>query len=365
MLKNQLVASKTMRSKKNFNITDKPGSRLFRYDLLNEVTREGIWDYNTETLKSNYNENMITLFGYALEEMEDNKTWWEKNIHPEDRLRVISEMNGVLNSTGNTWYGEYLFRCKNGQYKPVLERLYVVRDHLGKALLIVGTMQDLSPLKQVREQIDADRKAIRKQVIRSVYETEEHERKFLSDELHENISQSLAFIHMQMTLLRSKIPAEESSNLDHLEELLLDSLNGTRVLSNRLYPFGIEIFGIKSLLVEQLEKFNSDFGLEYDLFIGSRMIDLSMDKQAIIFKIIVEHLKNIGQHASAKYIWVRLEEHQDNIKLTITDDGRGADFNKLKFGGGISKVHYITEAYDGSYSITTEPGKGFTLEVIL
>jgi PAS domain S-box-containing protein len=354
-----------MPAKKKFKITDKPGSRLFRYDLLNEVTREGIWDYNTESLKSSYNENMIILFGYSLAEMEDNKTWWEKNLHPEDKMRVISEMNNVLFGTGNTWYGEYLFRCKNGQYKPVLERLYIVRDKNGKALRIVGTMQDLSPLKQVREQIDADRKAIRKQIIRSVYETEEHERKFLSDELHENISQTLAFIHMQMTLLRSKIPAEEADNLNHIEQLLLNSLNGTRVLSNRLYPFGIEIFGIKSLLVEQLEKFNADSGIEYDLFISAPMNDLSMDKQAIIFKISVEHLKNIGQHASAKNIRVRLEDQRNNIKLTITDDGQGADFKALKFGGGFSKVHYITEAYDGSYSITTDPGKGFILEVIL
>lgn len=349
----------------NFNISDKPDSRLFRYDLLNEVTREGIWDYNTETLTSSYNDNMVTLFGYSFEEMEDNKTWWEKNIHPEDKHRVITEMNRLLEGSGNTWYSEYQFLCKNGSYKPVLERLYVVRDKAGKALRLVGTMQDLSPLKQFRDQVDADRKAIRKSVIRSVFETEETERRLLSDELHENISQNLASIKMQMTLLRSKIPAGDTADLDRLEEVLRTSVNDIRVLSNQLYPFGIEVFGIESLLAEQLEKAKTEHNLLYHLHISIPVLHLSRDKQAIIFKIFVEHLKNIRLHAKAQNIWVRLEEHQDKLKLSISDDGRGSDFRTLKYGSGISKVHYITEAYDGAYSIITDPGKGFTLEVIL
>jgi PAS domain-containing protein len=129
-LKNQLASSKTMPTKKNFKITDKPGSRLFRYDLLNEVTREGIWDYNTESLKSSYNENMIILFGYSLAEMEDNKTWWEKNLHPEDKMRVISEMNNVLFGTGNTnpcWNGYILFVIKTGRRCVSLERCRTFR----------------------------------------------------------------------------------------------------------------------------------------------------------------------------------------------------------------------------------------------
>ncbi len=344
---------------------EKTVSRLLRYDLLNEVTREGIWEYDTETKESSYNENMGLLFGYTEQEMADNKTWWEKHLHPEDKQRVISEMTNLLNSSGNTWYGEYLFRHKNGTYIPVLERLYVVRDKNGKALRLVGTMQDLSPLKQLRDDINEERNRMRKSIIRSVYETEERERQMLSDELHENISQGLAALHLQMTLLRTKIPAEDAATLNRLEELLLQSVAGIRLLSNQLYPFGIEVFGIHSLITEQLEKLRQDAGTDYVVHIGSTMNQLSREKQALIFKIFIEHLKNIRLHGRAKQVSVRLEAYQNGIKFTITDNGAGADFHKIAYGGGFSRVHNITEAYNGTYSIVTEPGRGFTLEVIL
>ena len=64
-----------------------------RFQLLSIATKEGIWEYDFDTKQSFYNDGMIDLLGYTSEEMEDNETWWRNNLHPQDKKRVITEVD--------------------------------------------------------------------------------------------------------------------------------------------------------------------------------------------------------------------------------------------------------------------------------
>src|ERR1700712_303177 len=124
---------------------------LQRYRLLSLTTNEGIWDYNLQTGQTYYNKGISLLFGYSREEMRDNFSWWQDNLHPSDKKRVIARLDKILKGRENTWWGEYLFRCKDGSFKNVLEKLYVVRDEKSKPFRIVGTMQDLTKIKAIEK----------------------------------------------------------------------------------------------------------------------------------------------------------------------------------------------------------------------
>ncbi len=101
---------------------------------------------------------MTDLLGYTPEEMADNESWWRNNLHPQDKKRVITEVDEVMASEKSVWWGKYQFRCKDGSYKLILDRLFVVRDENGKTLRLIGTMQDLTEIDDLQQELGKNKK---------------------------------------------------------------------------------------------------------------------------------------------------------------------------------------------------------------
>jgi len=76
-------------------------------------------------------------------------------------------------------------------------------------------------------------------------------------------------------------------------------------------------------------------------------------------------VKNIRSHSSATTAHIQLHMVQDKIRLSIKDNGIGFDAATLKFGYGFSRIQRLTEAYNGSFSVKSRPGKGCVVEVLL
>jgi PAS domain S-box-containing protein len=87
----------------------------------------------------------LGLFGYN--DTEAGYEWWHDKVHPDDRDRVVSSMNAVINGGGEFWTCEYRFRRADGSYAHVFDRACVVREN-GSPRRVVGAMSDISGLKQ-------------------------------------------------------------------------------------------------------------------------------------------------------------------------------------------------------------------------
>lgn len=121
-----------------------------RYEMVSLATNDVIYDYDFLTDKVFWNENVYKLFGYSREEVACNLTWWDDNLHEEDKDRILREMQEVK-SRGNTiWSAEYRFRCKDGEYKYVFDRAVLRYDINGNPINMIGAMQDINALK-IRE----------------------------------------------------------------------------------------------------------------------------------------------------------------------------------------------------------------------
>jgi PAS domain S-box-containing protein len=113
------------------------------YRLVARATNEAIWDTDLLADKQTWDGAFETMFGYPLRE-ETNGAWWEEHIHPEDRERVLSGIDDVLQGTGETWSDEYRFRRADGTYASVVDRGYVVRDAEGEPVRVIGSMMDVT-----------------------------------------------------------------------------------------------------------------------------------------------------------------------------------------------------------------------------
>ena len=124
------------------------------FDLLTKATRDAVWDWDLETNTIWWNEGYATLFGYDNHtERRDGIVEWELSVHPDDRERVSSAINQVIEQGGTNWSDEYRYRRADGTYATVYDRGYILhRD--GKAIRMVGSMQDISErvaLQQARQ----------------------------------------------------------------------------------------------------------------------------------------------------------------------------------------------------------------------
>jgi PAS domain S-box-containing protein len=143
-----------------------------RFQLIAQVTNDAIWDWDLLTDYAWWNTGIQTIFGYTVDEIEFHINWWRERIHPEDRKRVISGTSHVLDadSTEQFWFSEYRFRRVDGSYVYVTDRGFVIRDHHGKPIRMIGGMTDITQRKQMEELLEDYNQTLKQQVTEQTVE---------------------------------------------------------------------------------------------------------------------------------------------------------------------------------------------------
>jgi PAS domain S-box-containing protein len=122
-----------------------------RFQRIARVTNDAIWDLDLVTDTVWWNEGVKTLFGYRANEVGYDPTWWREHIHPQDRERVVSGINAVINGGEEFWSDEYRYQRADGSYAHVFDRGYVLHDDSGKPMRMVGGIVDITERKLAEE----------------------------------------------------------------------------------------------------------------------------------------------------------------------------------------------------------------------
>ncbi|MEO6328854.1 MAG: PAS domain-containing protein [Ginsengibacter sp.] len=340
---------------------------LNRFELLSIATKEGIWEYDFKTRQSYYNLGMTDLFGYSQSEMEDNNTWWRSNIHPQEKDDIIGELDELLLGEKTVWWGQYKFLCKSGEYRKVLDRLFVVRDKENKPLKLIGTMQDLTELDALQLQVQNLKIQHRRAMVKAIINSEENERKDISEELHENINQVLATVNLKIANVKHSIKGDEEKGLNEVQELLHYSIKEIRSIARRLSPLTLEALGLQTSLEELSDILKTKKGIDYSISVDedvSKKTDSSIMR--LLYRIAQLQIINIEKHSDAKNICIKIIPFREHISMTIYDDGTGINLKSLKYGRGFSFIEERVEAFEGSFTLKSAEGEnGFILIVTI
>lgn len=123
-----------------------------RWKLALEAAGDGAWDWNVVTGKVVYSTRFAQLYGYCGDDYGHHVDDWASRIHPDDRMRVISENQDCLSGHKSRTHIEFRGQCKDGSWKWVLSRAAVVsRSADGKAARMIGTHVDISKQKMTEE----------------------------------------------------------------------------------------------------------------------------------------------------------------------------------------------------------------------
>ena len=76
-------------------------------------------------------------------------------------------------------------------------------------------------------------------------------------------------------------------------------------------------------------------------------------------------INNVARHAQAKHVEMRLYSREEKLFLEMTDDGKGFDTQENPSGIGLSNIRNRLELYDGKIDISSAPGQGTKVVVML
>jgi two-component system, NarL family, nitrate/nitrite sensor histidine kinase NarX len=151
------------------------------------------------------------------------------------------------------------------------------------------------------------------------------ERTMLASELHDSIAQSLAFLKIQIRLLRQSLETHDPSltqqAIDELEAGVRESTNDVRAL---LLHFRTRTDGddIDQALRTTLKKFEHQSGLSTELQILGHGVPPPPDTQLQILHVVQEALTNVRKHAGASQVSV-IVERGPRWRFIVRDNGRG------------------------------------------
>ena len=204
---------------------------------------------------------------------------------------------------------------------------------------------------------------------------QENERRRISVELHDELGQSLAALKLQVGSLEKQLgydlPYVLQEECDELRQSINLIIENVRRLSRDLSPVALDDLGIDAAL----EYLITNFAKLHEIQITHDLVEInhlfSQEAQRLVYRIVQESLNNIGKHAHAAHVSIKIEKLKNRIFLIVKDDGTG--FNTREFqnrkksesGMGLAAMAERVRILEGVMDIDSEKGEGTTITVSL
>lgn len=212
---------------------------------------------------------------------------------------------------------------------------------------------------------------LRVQIHKSLIAQEE-ERARIARELHDDIAQSILLSSRRLDVLISgagrKLPTAVVGELEHLHSIASEVYKSLQRYARDLRPSILDQMGLVAALNWVAEEFSKELGIKAEVK-ADVLPSLPSEMELVMFRIAQEALNNVRRHAEASEVSITVESDASNIKMTITDNGKGFSVPKLtgdlvRQGKlGVLGMEERARLIKGDLKIKSEPGEGTTITV--
>lgn len=223
--------------------------------------------------------------------------------------------------------------------------------------------RDITERKLAQERILADQKQLR-QLTAELVLAEERERHTIATAMHDSIGPILAFTKRELGALRKKTPPEIGETLENIRVNISDVVTQTRTLTFDLSPPALYTLGFEIAVGELTERFCNEHKLEHSFSNSNEPKPLTDHVKVLLYRSIRELLINIAKHARADLVKVDISRINNEIQITVEDDGKGYDASALSKraiktkGLGLFSVRERLMHIGGKFEIESNRGKG-------
>lgn len=231
------------------------------------------------------------------------------------------------------------------------------------------THSDIEMLESVAGQISMAIENARLRVMRQRAIIDERER--IARELHDGLSQLLGYVNTKAMAVRLMLKngqfGEADRHLSQLEEAAQGLFVDVRSEILGLRIIGQSSAGLIENIREYVEQFSRISGLSVEVVLkpDGAQINLPLEAELQVIRILQEALNNVYKHASTTDVIVSIKQNQDIFELTICDNGSGllgaqsGASDQPRFG--LSMMQERAQALGADLDITSEPGQGTTV----
>lgn len=251
---------------------------------------------------------------------------------------------------------------------PKCERDFIMTHKIGFSASVLrdGRRSLVGVLSRIvaRKTTEEERLELSGRLIRA----QEDERSRLARELHDDFSQRLAVLAIDLERTASIIsdsPIEATRRIHELWNRVSEIGADLHSLSHRLHSSTLESLG----LVLGVSSFCGDFAdrqyIQVDFAHKDVPRSIPPEVELCIFRIVQEGLRNVKRHSGAIRAEVRLEAIANALYLSIADEGVGFDVTKrsTRSGLGIRSMQERLRLLGGRVEIRSRPGHGTKVEV--
>ena len=328
-----------------------------RLELAADAASAGIWirflPQNDIWATAKWRE----LFGFAKSDRLDLPGVLQR-VHPEDRERLHRAFTEALQFPGR-YEEDYRIVLPDGQTRWIASKGNV-EFRGAEPILVRGVSIDITTRKRAEEA------AVK--LSGRLINAQEAERMRVARELHDDLSQNLAFLAVELDIFGKKPPAsgdDFSRRVAALSAQVKAISSSVHRLSHDLHPAKLEQLG----LVAAVRGLCRDLGAAHNVAIEFATHDVARpvpgDIALCLYRIVQEGLQNVVKHSGASTAKVALSCTDFELSLLVSDSGRGFNLAAISPEGslGLVSMQERVRLVRGTLSVRSEEGKGTRIEV--
>jgi signal transduction histidine kinase len=294
---------------------------------------------------------MFRIFGLPTEGRTPTLERAWAAVHPDDVEQVRSSVERAMRE-GREIQGEHRVIRADGSVAQVRYWGRPVAGRPGEVLEYIGTAQDVTEERRVRDQLRTTLEQRRALAVRQL-QARDDERRRIAREIHETTVQKLAALRLNLAALRrSGVGEGEGALLEECVTLADSSITDLRTLSYLLHPPMLDEAGLGSAVRWYAAGFAKRSGLVVRIDVPAEIERFPQEVEIALFRLVQECLINILRHAHTDRAAVRLGTEPGRLIAEVPDWGTGmAAEDEALFGVGLSGMRERIEQLGGTLRI--------------
>jgi len=199
---------------------------------------------------------------------------------------------------------------------------------------------------------------------------QEEERSRIARELHDDISQQVAMLAIEVQQLEKRFPEDSPEDRQMVQGLWKKThalSTAIQQLSHQLHSAKLEHLGISAALRGLCDEFSKQYKIEADFQFRQVPPRMAPDISLSLFRVAQESLHNVAKHSHARKVRLELIGTGGKVVLRVSDDGVGfdPDARENRTGLGMTSMNERIRIVGGTLSVVSNPSLGTQVEAAI
>ena len=323
-----------------------------RFRVMTDAAPALVWMCDTHGKITYLNERRVAFTGPDPEAGYGDR--WATYVHPDDLDGMLRTFSQALNAH-QPFSKEYRLRRSDGVYRWMFDVASPRVNGDGSFAGFIGSAIDMTDQKLAQQALE--------KVSGQLIEAQEKERSRIARELHDDISQKLALLSIELehaNRARSGSAAQAQASFEEVRKRCAQIASDVQSLSHQLHSSGLDYLGVVAAVRGFCRELAKKHTVTVEFVDKDVPRHLPKEVSLCLFRIAQEALHNAVKYSEANEFRVELYRVAEELHLVVTDRGIGFDVQEARRRGGLGllsmqeRIHLIR----GKLNVESAPGLG-------